>query len=206
MLLRVLPVYWTPLMTVRIVESLVKGKTPSLHKTWVPISSISENLVAGAVVSEDARFFEHYGFDFEAIQKAMKHNSKAKRIRGGSTISQQVAKNVFLWPTRSYIRKALEAVFTVMIEAVWSKQRIMEVYLNIVELGDGVYGVEAASQLFFHKSASHLNAGESALLIAVLPNPNRFKVGQPSSYVRFRQQQIRKRLLWQRAEWQQTEN
>jgi monofunctional biosynthetic peptidoglycan transglycosylase len=150
---------------------------------WVPLSRISANAAIAVIASEDQQFPYHNGFDVESIRKAVEHNTHSKRIRGASTISQQVAKNLFLWPGRSYVRKGLEAWFTVLIETLWPKTRILEVYLNIIELGKGVYGVEAASQKFYRKSASQLSRSEAALLAAVLPNPQRFRVNRPSSYV-----------------------
>lgn len=161
-----------------------------MHKTWVPIEEISPNIQRAVLKAEDYRFYEHNGFDFEAIEKAMKYNKTHKRKKGASTISQQTAKNVFLWPNRDWIRKGLEAYFTVLIELVWSKERIMEVYLNVIELGPGVYGVEAASQRYFHRPASRLTPSQAAMMAAVLPNPNRFRIDRPSSYVLARQRRI----------------
>lgn len=188
------PVPLTPLMGLRVVESLMDGRPVHFQKDWVSLEEISPRVEYAVIAAEDMRFFEHHGFDFVAIEKALKHNRKSRRIRGGSTISQQVAKNVFLWPSRSWIRKGVEAYFTGLIELFWSKQRIMEVYLNVVEMGDGVYGVEAAARKYFHKPAKNLNASEAALLAAVLPNPRRFLVQRPSGYVRFRQTAIRRRM------------
>lgn len=184
------PVYVTPLMFIRSIEAVADGEMPRNEKKWVPIDQISPNMVQAVVASEDNLFLKHHGFSLNDIEKAFKHNKKGKRIRGGSTISQQTAKNVFLWPQRSYIRKGLEAWFTVLIELVWSKERIMEVYLNIVETGDGVYGVEAASQKFFHKSAADLTKSQAALIAASLPNPRKFKIGNPSSYMQGRKAKI----------------
>lgn len=151
--------------------------------------------MTAVIAAEDARFLEHHGFDFEAIDKAIRYNSKStRRIRGGSTITQQVAKNVFLWPSRSWVRKGVEVYFTGLIELMWSKRRILEVYLNVIELGDGVYGAEAAARTYFKKPAAKLNSSEAALLAAVLPNPRRFQVQKPSSYVRFRQMMIQRRM------------
>lgn len=148
---RFVPVFVTPLMIIRSVESLIKGELPKNSKDWVSINKISHNMVQAVVASEDNLFLEHHGFSIQDIQKAIKHNQKGKRIRGGSTISQQTAKNVFLWPQRSYLRKGLEAYFTVLIEFVWPKERIMEVYLNVIEMGNGIYGVQAASVSYFNK-------------------------------------------------------
>ena len=185
-----IPVYVTPLMFIRSVEAMVDGNAPVNEKTWVPLSEISPNMVQAVVASEDNLFLEHNGFSIDDIFKAVEHNKKGKRIRGGSTISQQTAKNVFLWPNRSYVRKGLEAYFTVLIELIWSKERIMEVYLNIVETGTGVYGVEAASQKFFNKSASKLTKSQAALIAASLPNPRKFKIDNPSSYMLKRKAKI----------------
>ena len=188
------PVSFTPLMFYRAGENLAVGKFPLIDHKWVPYSLISQRLVTAAVTSEDSKFYEHNGFDWEAIEKAREHNLRGHTIRGASTISQQVAKNVFLLPQRTWIRKGLEAYFTAVIELLWSKQRIMEVYLNVVELGDGVYGVEAASQKYFGKSAAQVSSNEAALIVAVLPNPRRFKISRPSGYVRMRQTKIKHRM------------
>jgi monofunctional biosynthetic peptidoglycan transglycosylase len=188
------PVPVTPLMVIRPVENLFAGRAVGFEKDWVPIEKMSPRLVSAMIAAEDWRFFEHNGFDWDAIAKALKHNERSRKIRGASTISQQVAKNVFLWPQRSWLRKGLEAYFTALIELVWSKRRIMEVYLNVVELGDGVYGVEAASRKYFKKPAAQLSAAEAALVASVLPNPRRFLIAKPSSYVRFRQTLILRRM------------
>ncbi len=190
-LARFVPVYLTPLMFIRSIEAVIDGKMPRNEKVWVSIDEISPKMVQAVVASEDNLFLSHYGFSFDDIEKAVKHNKKGKRIRGGSTISQQTAKNVFLWPHRSYLRKGLEAYFTVLIELVWSKERIMEVYLNVIETGDGVYGVEAASQKFFGKSASKLTKSQAALIAASLPNPRKFNIGNPSGYMLRRQAKIK---------------
>lgn len=189
-LARFIPVLVTPLMLIRSVEAVFDGKPVRNAKTWVPIEEISPNMVQAVVASEDNLFMKHWGFSFTDIEKAIKHNKKAKRIRGGSTISQQTAKNVFLWPKRSYLRKGLEAYFTVLIEIFWSKERIMEVYLNVIEMGDGIYGVEAASQEYFDKSAAKLTKSQAALIAACLPNPRKYKVANPSSYISRRKLKI----------------
>jgi monofunctional glycosyltransferase len=177
------PVFVTPLMVIRSVESIFEGKMPKNSKTWVPIENISSNMVQAVVTSEDNQFLTHHGFSFDAISRAMEHNEKGKRIRGGSTISQQTAKNVFLFPHRSYFRKGLEAYFTVLMELTWSKKRIMEVYLNVIEMGDGIYGVEAAAQEHFGVHASQLTQSQAALIAACLPNPRRFNPGKPTGYI-----------------------
>ena len=150
---------------------------------WVDLTHISPNLPLAVVASEDQKFPEHWGFDVEAIEKAYELNQHSHRVRGASTISQQVAKNIFLWSGRSYIRKGLEAYFTVLIETCWPKRRILEIYLNIAEFGTGTYGAEAAAQRFFHKSAAKLTRSDAAVLAAVLPNPQLLAAAAPSAYV-----------------------
>lgn len=165
-----------------------------LKKDWVPLEKISPNLQLAVVCSEDQNFIKHNGFDFEAIDKAMEYNEKHKKTRGASTISQQVAKNVFLWPGRSWIRKGFEVYFTFLIELFWSKQRIMEVYLNVIEMGDGIYGAQAASETFFRKDAISLGSAEAATIAAVLPNPRKFNVAKPSAYVQGRRSWILRQM------------
>lgn len=189
-ILRFIPTPATPLMLIRCGEQLADGRPLRLYKDWVSISNISPNMVHAVVAAEDNRFTEHFGFDFEAIQKAMQHNERSKKIRGASTISQQTAKNVFLWPGRSYVRKGLEAYFTYLIEIFWTKERIMEMYLNIIELGDGVYGVEAAAQKYYHKSAAKLTRSESAMLAAILPRPLKRYPDRPTGFLQNRQARI----------------
>ena len=189
-LARFVPVYVTPLMFIRTVEALAAGEAPRNTKDWVSIDKISHNMVQAVVASEDNLFVQHHGFSVTDIEKAIKHNKKGKRIRGGSTISQQTAKNVFLWPKRSYLRKGLEAYFTVLIELFWSKERIMEVYLNVIEMGDGVYGVQAAAQTYFNKDALQLTKSQSALIAACLPNPRKYSVSNPTSYIQRRKSKI----------------
>jgi monofunctional biosynthetic peptidoglycan transglycosylase len=155
----------------------------SLHHQWVDLAQISPNLALAVVASEDQKFPEHWGFDVEAIEKAYKLNQHSHRVRGASTISQQVAKNLFLWSGRSYFRKALEAYFTVLIETCWPKRRILEVYLNIAEFGKGTFGAEAAAQRFLHKPAARLTRSDAAVMAAVLPNPERFLISAPSRYI-----------------------
>ncbi len=174
-------------MLIRCVEQKMNGKSMKLKKDWVPLKEISPNLQLAVVCSEDQNFIDHNGFDFQAIDKAIKYNTSHKKQRGASTISQQTAKNVFLCIGRSWVRKGFEAYFTFLIETFWSKQRIMEVYLNVIEMGDGVYGAQAASSTFFHKDAKKLTKGESSLIAAVLPNPIKFSIAKPSNYVRNRQ-------------------
>lgn len=173
----------TPLMFLRSFNDSTKTGDQDQQYTWVSIDKMSPYLFQAAVAAEDDQFLSHNGFDFRAIQLAYESNEKnVKKVKGGSTISQQTAKNVFLWPRRDYLRKGLEAWFTVLIEFVWGKKKIMETYLNVVELGDGVYGVEAASQKYYKKHASQLNQYEAASLIAVLPNPHIYHVLNPSNY------------------------
>lgn len=188
--IRFVPVWATPLMGIRSIEAIVKGDTPKNSKRWVPIEEISPNMIQAVVASEDQDFMNHFGFSIDAIQKAYKHNKKGRRIRGGSTISQQTAKNVFLWNKRSYIRKGLEAYFTLLIEVIWSKERIMEVYLNVIEMGDGIYGVEAASLEYYGKHASELNRSQAASIAVCLPNPRRFSPVHPSGYISRRKDKV----------------
>ncbi|HVW70088.1 MAG TPA: monofunctional biosynthetic peptidoglycan transglycosylase [Steroidobacteraceae bacterium] len=156
---------------------------------WVNLEQISSHAAVAVIASEDQQFPFHAGFDFRSIRESVRASEHGKKLRGASTISQQVAKNLFLWPG-GLVRKALEAYFTVLIEAMWPKERILEMYLNIAQFGDGVYGVEAAAHRFFHKPASRLTSGDSALLAAVLPNPIRFRVDRPSAYVYSRREWI----------------
>ncbi len=188
---RFVPVGYTPLMFWRSIGSVFSSdKYIGMEKKWVPIEDIAKPMKLSVIKAEDYKFYQHYGFDFEAIEKAMQYNKTHKKKKGASTISQQTAKNVFLWPSRSWVRKGLEAYFTVLIEVFWSKERILEVYLNVIELGKGVYGVEAASQKFFKRPAKKLNSSQAALMAAVLPNPIRFRIDKPSRYVSNRQRKI----------------
>lgn len=187
---RFVPPPFTYLMLQRLVEQKIDGESLKLKKNWVDIEHISPYLVRAVIASEDQHFNEHWGFDLEALQKAYKHNQKSKKVKGGSTISQQVAKNVFLWPGRSYIRKGLEAYFTILIEITWSKKRIMEIYLNEIEMGNGIYGAEAAAQQYFHKPAKSLSKRESALIAAVLPNPIKWSPAKPNAYIQRREYRI----------------
>ena len=188
----VVPPPVTPLMIIRLPDG------NWISKDWVPYDEISPNLVRAVIASEDSSFCAHWGFDFEAIQKALRHNEKSRRLRGGSTISNQTAKNVFLWPgdhllTR-YARKAIEPYFTALIELMWGKRRILEVYLNVAEWGPGVYGAEAAAQYHFHKSADKLTRREAALLAVMLPNPHRYSASKPSPYVSRQASRIQARM------------
>jgi monofunctional glycosyltransferase len=166
------------------------ARTPAPRQQWVDWQQISPHAKVAVIASEDQTFPDHRGFDFKSINDAIEERERGRRVRGASTITQQVAKNLFLWRGQSWIRKGLEAWFTVLIETLWPKQRILEVYLNVAEFGRGVYGVSAAAQVYFHKPAARLNPPEAALLAAVLPNPKRMRVNAPSNYVRARQQWI----------------
>jgi monofunctional biosynthetic peptidoglycan transglycosylase len=178
---RFVPVPVTPLMIQRYFE-MEDGK---IDKDWKSLEEISDNMPLAVVTAEDQKFEEHYGFDLEAIEKAVKYNEKhkGKKVKGASTISQQTAKNVFLWPGRSWVRKGLEVYFTFLIELFWSKERIMEVYLNVIEMGPGVYGTEAAAQHYFNKSAAKLTRSEAASIAAILPNPIRWSASKPTPYI-----------------------
>ena len=187
---RFIPVYFTPLMVIRSIQQIFKGEKPVRHHSWVSFDKISPHLPMAVIASEDNRFATHNGFDFIEIKKAMKENETRKRKRGASTISQQTAKNVFLWPQSSWTRKGLEVYFTWLIELCWSKERIMEVYLNSIEMGKGIYGAEATAKYKFHTTAAKLTAGQSALIAATLPNPIRFDSAHPSAYILRRQSQI----------------
>ncbi len=194
---RWIPIPVTPLMLIRCVEQKMDGKGLKLKKDWIPFEEISPNLQLAVVCSEDQNFLKHNGFDFDAINKAMKYNETHKKTRGASTISQQTAKNVFLWSGRSWLRKGFEVYFTFLIETCWSKQRIMEVYLNVIEMGDGIYGAQAASTIFFHKDAKKISKSEASLIAAVLPNPRKFSAAKPSTYVKKRQAWvIHQMALW----------
>ncbi len=183
------PVYCTPLMIIRSIEH-ISDDSFTTYKTWKPLDKISRNMQMAVIAAEDNRFEDHWGFDWEAIDKAIDYNKRGRRIRGASTISQQTAKNVFLYPSRSWIRKGLEAYFTLGIELVWGKERILEVYLNVAEMGKGVYGAEAAANQFFQKSAQKLTTRESALIAACLPNPMKRRADHPTGYLSARASHI----------------
>lgn len=184
------PVYYTPLMVWNNTTQLLSGEEVVCKHTWVSLDEISKYLPLAVVASEDNLFLDHSGFDFDQIEKAMNEAEKGKRQRGASTISQQTAKNVFLWSGRSYIRKGLEVYYTFLIETIWGKERIMEVYLNSIEMGKNIYGAEAVAQAHFKKTAKKLTADESALIAATLPNPIRFNSAKPSPYIIKRQGKI----------------
>jgi monofunctional biosynthetic peptidoglycan transglycosylase len=184
----------TPLMVIRAMQQLSDGKPMKITRDWMSIGEISPDLPLAVIASEDNRFMEHHGFDLDAIEKAREYNERkeGKRVRGASTISQQTAKNVFLWPQRSWVRKGFEVYFTVLIEFLWSKKRIMEVYLNVVEMGKGIYGAQAASEAYFGKPALKLTRSEAALIAACLPSPLKSNPSSPTGYLIGRQQWI----LW----------
>lgn len=188
------PVPLTPLMVIRCVEHIAAGERPRLNHKWVPLSEMSKYMPVAVIASEDQKFMSHHGFDAEAIGQAVRERQTGRRIRGGSTISQQTAKNVFLWPKSSWIRKGFEVYFTFLIENLWSKQRIMEVYLNSIEMGDGIYGVEAVAQANFGCSAAELKRAECALIAATLPNPRRYSSLHPGPYMRSRQTWIQRQM------------
>ena len=182
-----------PPITITQLVSWVSGH--GLKRDYVSADEISPNARLAVIASEDQLFVDHDGFDWKSIRKAMEYNKKKPgRVRGGSTISQQVAKNVFLWQGRSFIRKGLEVYFTFMIELIWGKERILEVYLNVIEMGDGIFGIERAANIYFNKSAKNLTQQESALIAACLPNPKRYKVKPPSRYVSARSRQIMQQM------------
>jgi monofunctional biosynthetic peptidoglycan transglycosylase len=189
-----LPVPFSAVMVERQLGAWFSGRFDYVaHSDWVSMDEISPWMALAVIASEDQKFPEHWGFDVDAIQKVL-DNDGSEQMRGASTLSQQTAKNLFLWDGRSWVRKGLEAGLTVGIETVWTKRRILTVYLNIAEFGNGVFGVEEASQRYFHKPASRLTISEAALLAAVLPNPIRFRADAPSGYVRMRQQWIMRQM------------
>lgn len=193
-LLRFIPVYFTPLMFIRCAEQIKDGESIKMHHHWVSLDKISPHLPVAVMASEDQCFLIHHGFDYKAIEKAVEHNMSSSKKRGASTISQQTAKNVFLWPGRSWVRKGFEVYFTALIELMWSKQRIMEVYLNSIEMGPGIYGAQAVAEDNFGKDAADLFRGECALIAATLPNPIKFSSKNPSGYMLKRKRQIEQQM------------
>jgi monofunctional biosynthetic peptidoglycan transglycosylase len=191
-LFRFVPIPVTPLMLLRTGEQLFSDRKVSMKKDWTCIDKISQTMPLAVIAAEDQNFEEHFGFDLEAIKKAEQYNERheGKRKKGASTITQQTAKNVFLWPSRSWVRKGFEVYFTFLIEIFWSKKRIMEVYLNVIETGDGVYGVEAASQKYFHKSCNKLSIREAAGIAAILPNPREWNPVRPNARITRKTQRI----------------
>lgn len=196
LLFRFVPIPFTPLMLSRALEQKEKGQEMESSHHWVAIDKISPELQKAVIASEDDTFLTHHGFNFEAMKKAYEGNKKGKKIKGGSTISQQTAKNVFLWQGRSYLRKGLEAYFTVLIELLWSKERIMEVYLNSIEMGDGIYGAQAAAKYWYGKDAKDLTRYEAAGIAAILPNPLKFKAKNSSGYIERRKGRIIKLMRY----------
>jgi monofunctional biosynthetic peptidoglycan transglycosylase len=195
-LLAVLLLRWfNPLTSAVMVEARLQAWTAQQHNyhtdfEWASLEQISSHAAIAVIASEDQLFPFHAGFDFNSIREAVRASERGKRLRGASTISQQVAKNLFLWSGHSFVRKGLEAYFTVLIEALWPKERILEMYLNIAQFGEGIYGVQAAAHRFWHKSAFNLSSSEAALLAAVLPNPLRMRADRPSRYVLARRDEI----------------
>jgi monofunctional biosynthetic peptidoglycan transglycosylase len=190
---RFVPPPFTPLMIIRCTQQLFdKDKHVRLSKDWVSLDEMSPALPLAVMAAEDQRFEEHFGFDFEAIKKAEQYNKlhHGKRVKGASTISQQTAKNVFLIPSRSWVRKGFEVYFTFLIELFWNKHRILEVYLNEIEMGEGIYGAEAAAQEYFHKPAKSLSIRQSALIASVLPNPRKWSPAKPSAFIERKSQRI----------------
>lgn len=187
-----LPIPFTTTMIDRKVRSLVHGEDSEIHYTWKSYNNVSREMHLAAVAAEDQNFPNHWGFDFKAMEKAHSNNQKGKKIRGASTISQQVAKNVFLWQGGGYLRKAFEVYFTGLIELIWGKKRILEVYVNVAEMGKNTFGAEAASERVFHKSAKNLTRAEAARLAAVLPSPNKWSAAKPGPYVTRRTATIQK--------------
>ena len=187
-----LPLPFTPLMAIRYFEH----PDEEIKHYWVPIEEISKNLQLAVICSEDQNFEDHSGFDIEAIQKAIENNKKGKRVRGASTISQQTAKNAFLWPGRNYVRKGLEAYFTFLMELLWSKERILEVYLNSIEMGKGVYGAQAAAKSWFGKDAVNLSPNEAAAIAAILPNPREYSANPASNYIGQRKSWITQQMKY----------
>lgn len=201
LLYKFVPVPFTPLMAIRAVEHKSAGKEMVCSHDWVSLDEISTNLPKAVISSEDGNFLTHNGFDFKAIEKAFDSNQKGKKLKGGSTISQQTAKNVFLWQGRSYVRKGLEVYFTVLIEFIWGKERIMEVYLNSIEMGDGVYGAQAAANHWYRKDAKNLTRQEAAGIAAILPNPRKFKASNSSSYINRRKAKISKYISYVKLDY-----
>ena len=196
--LRFLPVYFTPLMFIRCYEQMTEGKSLKMKHHWVPLNKISPSLPMAVMASEDAKFLKHHGFDYQAIEHAAERNRKhpEKRKLGASTISQQTAKNVFLWPGRSWGRQGFEVYFTALIELMWPKERIMEVYLNSIEMGDGIYGADAVAEEHFGTDALSLTKAQCALIAATLPNPRKFSSKNPSGYMLKRQARIMREMKY----------
>ncbi len=189
-LFKYIPVPITPLMVSRMIENKMNNQEVVFSHSWVALDDMSPNMAKAVIASEDGLFLQHHGFDFTAMKKAFEGNAKGKKLKGGSTISQQTAKNVFLWQGRSYIRKAFEAYFTVLIELIWGKERIMEVYLNSIEMGNGVYGAKEAARHWYSKDVKDLSVQQAAGIAAILPNPRKYKASNSSSYINRRKVKI----------------
>lgn len=193
-ILKYIPVYITPLMLIRCVEAVIDGETPAINHHWVPLERINHNLPQAVMASEDNLFLKHSGFDLEQIQKAQLEAQEGKRQRGASTISQQTARNVFLWQHRSWLRKGLEAYFTFLIEKIWGKERIMEVYLNSIEMGRGIYGADAVARINFGTTPDKLTRSQSAYIAVSLPNPLQRDSGHPTARMTKMHNTIKKRM------------
>jgi monofunctional glycosyltransferase len=180
----------TTFMFYKTTSKLIKGEKFNLHKSWVKIEDISPNMIRAVIAAEDNLFVTHWGIDTKAIDEAVEHNKTGRRLHGASTISQQTAKNVFLWPSRNFLRKGLEFYFTILIERIWGKKRIMEVYLNVIETGNGIYGIEKASQVYFNTNCSKLSDSQAALIAGSLPSPIRYNPSSPGKYLASRRDQI----------------
>lgn len=191
-----LPVYITPLMVIRCVEQVYNGETISMKHKWIPLNEMSPYMSLAVISSEDQNYEKHNGFDMDAIEQAIQEHKQRNRNRGASTISQQTAKNVFLWPQSSWIRKGFETYFTIVIEFLWGKERIMEVYLNSIETGNGIYGIEAVAQQHFNTTAENLSKQQCALIAATLPNPRKFNSKNPSNYMIKRQGWILRQMRY----------
>jgi monofunctional biosynthetic peptidoglycan transglycosylase len=195
--LRFVDPWFSSFMAIRQMEAVAEGDFGfRIAYDWRDLDDISPNLPVALVAAEDQRFADHFGFDIEAIEKAQKSNARGRKVRGGSTISQQLAKNLFLWSGRSWVRKGVEAWYTLLIEAMWPKRRVLEVYANVVEFGDGIYGAQAAARSFYGKDARRLTAAESARLAAVLPSPKRYSVSRPGPYVQRRTRAIQRQMRY----------
>ena len=193
-ILKYIPVYITPLMLIRCVEQMIDGEVPEIRHRWVPLEEISHNLPQAVMASEDNLFLKHSGFDLEQIQKAQIEAQEGKRQRGASTISQQTARNVFLWQQRSWLRKGLEAYFTFLIEKIWGKERIMEVYLNSIEMGNGIYGADAVARINFKTTPDRLTKDQCAYIAVSLPNPRQRDSAHPTSWMKKAHNTIKKRM------------
>jgi len=190
-LYRFVPVPFTPLMIIRWVEYKTDGQDFGIEYSWRPMADISKAMQKAVVASEDQKFLSHNGFDFDAMKTAWEKNKQGKTVKGASTISQQTAKNVFLWPARTYLRKGLEAFFTILIELIWSKERILEAYLNVIEVGSGKYGVTTAAKSFYNTTPDKLQSSQAAMVAALLPSPRRWNPNRPTPYLIGRQAWIR---------------